>query len=160
MALVGVEGGPPNAPGSIFTVVAFDFGLRRIGLAAGDTLTRTAAPRPAVTVSQSGPDWSVVERELRALHPKLLVVGAPYNADGTPGSMAPAARRFAAELEKRFGLPVNMVDERWSSLEANEALKARRASGERRKRIRREDIDSAAAAVILERWFAGEGLLK
>ena len=75
--------------------------------------------------------------------------------------MAPAARRFAAELEKRFGLPVNMVDERWSSLEANEALKARRASGERRKRIRREDIDSAAAAVILERWFAGEwGLLR
>ena len=71
--------------------------------------------------------------------------------------MAPAARRFATELEKRFGLPVNMVDERWSSLEANDALKARRASGERRKRIRREDIDSAAAAVILERWFAGEG---
>jgi putative Holliday junction resolvase len=156
MAPVGTEGSPPDARASIYTVLAFDFGLRRIGLAAGDTLTRTAAPRPAVAVSQSGPDWGVVERELRALHPKLLVVGAPYNADGTPGTMAPAARRFAAELEKRFGLPVNMVDERWSSLEANEALKARRASGERRKRIRREDIDSAAAAVILERWFAGE----
>ena len=106
------------------------------------------------------PIGTCVERELRALHPRLLVVGAPYNADGTPGTMAPAARRFAAELEKRFGLPVNMVDERWSSLEANEVLKARRASGERRKRIRREDIDSAAAAVILERWFGGEGLLK
>jgi putative holliday junction resolvase len=153
-------GSSPDAPASIYTVLAFDFGFKRIGLAAGDTLTRTAAPRPAVTVSQSGPDWGTVERELRALHPRILVVGAPYNADGTPGSMAPAARRFAAELEKRFGLPVNMVDERWSSLEANEALKARRASGERRKRIRREDIDSAAAAVILERWFAGEGLLK
>jgi putative Holliday junction resolvase len=145
---------------TVYTVLAFDFGFKRIGLAAGDTLTRTAAPRPAVTVSQSGPDWGAVERELRALHPRILVVGAPYNADGTPGSMAPAARRFAAELEKRFGLPVNMVDERWSSLEANEVLKARRASGERRKRIRREDIDSAAAAVILERWFGGEGLLK
>ena len=156
MAPVGTEGSSPDARASIYTVLAFDFGLRRIGLAAGDTLTRTAAPRPAVAVSQSGPDWGVVERELRALHPKLLVVGAPYNADGTPGTMAPAARRFAAELEKRFGLPVNMVDERWSSLEANEALKARRASGERKRRIRREDIDSAAAAVILERWFAGE----
>ena len=147
----------PEGP---YTVVAFDFGLKRIGLAAGDTLTATAAPRPAIAVSHSGPDWSVIERELRSLHPRLLVVGAPYNADGTPGSMAPAARRFAAALEKRFGLPVNMVDERWSSLEANEELKARRASGERRKRIRREDIDSAAAAVILERWFGGEGLLK
>jgi len=139
------------------TVIAFDFGSRRIGLAAGDTVTATAAPRPAIAVSQSGPDWNSIERELRSLRPRLLVVGAPYNVDGTPGALAPAARRFASELEERFGLPVNMVDERWSSLEANEALKARRASGERRKRIRREDIDSAAAAVILERWFAGEG---
>lgn len=138
------------------TVVAFDFGLKRIGLAAGDTLTATAAPRPAIAVSQHGPDWASIDRQVRSLHPRLLVVGAPYNADGTPGALEPAARRFASELEKRFGLPVNMVDERWSSLEANEALKARRASGERRKRIRREDIDSAAAAVILQRWFAGE----
>jgi len=151
-------GDSPDARVSI--VLAFDFGFKRIGLASGDTLTRTAAPRPAVAVSQSGPDWKAVERELGSLRPRVLVVGAPYNADGTPGSMAPAARRFAAELEKRFGLPVNMVDERWSSLEANDALKAQRASGERRKRIRREDIDSAAAAVILERWFAGEGLIK
>ena len=146
-----------DTPHPVHTVLAFDFGLKRIGLAAGDTLTSSAAPRPAIAVSHSGPDWNSIERELRALHPRRLVVGLPYNANGTPGTMAAAARRFAAELEKRFGLPVNMVDERWSSLEANEALKARRASGERRKRIRREDIDSAAAAVILERWFAGEG---
>jgi len=146
-----------DARQSVHTVLAFDFGLKRIGLAAGDTLTSSAAPLPAIAVSQSGPDWGSIERQLRAVHPRVLVVGAPYNADGTPGTLAAAARRFASELEKRFGLPVNMVDERWSSLEANEALKARRASGERRRRIRREDIDSAAAAVILERWFAGEG---
>jgi putative Holliday junction resolvase len=146
----------PEAAGQPHTVLAFDFGLKRIGLAAGDSLTATAAPLPAITVSQSGPDWGSIERQLRAVHPRVLVVGAPYNADGTPGTLSAAARRFAAELEKRFGLQVFMVDERWSSLEANEALKARRASGERRKRIRREDIDSAAAAVILERWFAGE----
>src|SRR3984885_13413245 len=144
----------------IQTLLAFDFGLKRIGIASGDTLTGTAAPRPAAAVHQQGPDWDAIAREVRMLSPRRLVVGAPYNADGTPGAIAPAARRFAAELEKRFGLPVNMVDERWSSLEANEALKARRASGERRKRIRREDIDSAAAAVILERWFAGEGALR
>src|SRR5882724_7376470 len=142
------------------TVLAFDFGLKRIGIAAGDTLTATAAPRPAAAVRQSGPDWQAIGREVRALGPRRLVVGAPYNADGTPGALAPAARRFASELEKRFGLTVDRVDERWSSLEANEALKARRASGERRKRIRREDIDSAAAAVILQRWFAGEGRRK
>ena len=91
------------------------------------------------------------------LSPRLLVVGAPYNADGSPGALAPAARRFAAELESRFGLTVNMVDERWSSLEASAALKAQRASGERKRRVRKEDIDSAAAAVILRRWLSGEG---
>ena len=139
------------------TVLAFDFGLKRIGLAAGDTLTATAAPRPAVAVHQNGPDWDAIAREVRMLTPRLLVVGAPYNADGSPGALAPAARRFATELERRFGLPVNMVDERWSSLEATEALKAQRSSGERRKRVRKEDIDSAAAAVILERWLTGEG---
>ena len=139
------------------TVLAFDFGLKRIGIAAGDTLTATAAPRPAAAVRHSGPDWDTIGREVRMLSPRQLVVGAPYNADGTPGALAPAARRFAAELERRFGLPVSLVDERWSSLEASAALKARRASGERKRRVRKEDIDSAAAAVILERWFTGEG---
>jgi len=139
------------------TVLAFDFGLKRIGIAAGDTLTATAAPRPAAAVRQSGPDWQAIGREVRALGPRRLVVGAPYNADGTPGALAPAARRFAAELERRFGLPVDMVDERYSSVEASAALKARRASGGRRHRIQREDIDSSAAAIILERWLAGEG---
>jgi putative Holliday junction resolvase len=141
----------------IKTVLAFDFGLKRIGIAAGDTLTATAAPRPAAAVRQGGPDWDTIGREVRMLSPRLLVVGAPYNVDGTPGALAPAARRFADELERRFGLPVKMVDERWSSLEASEALKAQRASGERKRRVRKEDIDSAAAAVILRRWLSGEG---
>lgn len=141
----------------IQTVIAFDFGLKRIGLAAGDTLTATAAPRAAIAVHQQGPDWDAITREVRMLSPGLLVVGAPYNADGSPGALAPAARRFAAELERRFGLPVNLVDERWSSLEASAALKAQRSSGERKRRVRKEDVDSAAAAVILQRWFAGEG---
>jgi putative Holliday junction resolvase len=139
------------------TVLAFDFGLKRIGLASGDTLTRSAAPRPAVAAGGSGPDWGAIEREVRALAPGQLVVGAPYNADGTEGALAEAARRFAAELERRFALPVHLVDERYSSLEASAQLKARRASGERRRRVRRADVDSAAAAVILGRWFAGEG---
>jgi putative Holliday junction resolvase len=138
-------------------VVAFDFGLKRIGIASGDTLTGTAAPRPAAAVHQQGPDWDAITREVRMLSPRLLVVGSPYNADGTPGKLAPAVRRFAAELERRFGLPVNMVDERWSSLEATAALKEQRSSGERKRRVRKEDIDSAAAAVILERWLSGEG---
>ncbi|HEV2269294.1 MAG TPA: Holliday junction resolvase RuvX [Steroidobacteraceae bacterium] len=143
----------PEKP--VAAVLAFDFGRKRIGIAAGDTLTATAAPRPAALCTRTGPDWVAIAREVAALKPHRLIVGAPYNVDGTPGALAPAARRFADELGRRFKLPVSMVDERWSSLEAGTALKARRAGGERR-RIRREDIDSAAAAVILERWLAGE----
>jgi putative Holliday junction resolvase len=139
------------------TVLAFDFGLKRIGIASGDTLTGASAPRPAVRSGKSGPDWDAIEREVRALAPGELVVGAPYNADGSEGALANAARRFAAELERRFALPVHLVDERFSSLEASAQLTARRASGERRRRVRSTDVDSAAAAVILGRYFAGEG---
>ena len=141
-----------QAAGTPLTVLAFDFGLKRIGIAVGDTVTSTAALRPAI---RSG-NWTAIEREVRSLRPQFLVVGAPYNADGSEGAMSAAARAFAQELEHRFGLPVERVDERFSSLEANAALKDRRASGSRRRRVRREDIDSAAAAIILERWLAGE----
>ncbi len=139
------------------TVLAFDIGLKRIGIACGDTLTRQAAPRAAAAVHRGTPDWEAIGREVRALAPGVLVVGAPYNADGSAGTLLAAARRFAAELERRFALPVQLIDERFSSLEANEALTTRRARGERRRRISRADIDSAAAAVILGRWFQGEG---
>lgn len=147
-----------RAPGmnEIHAVIAFDFGLKRIGIAAGDTLTKTAAPLPAIPVTHTGPDWVAIGRELAALGPKLLIVGAPYNVDGSPGALAPACAAFALELTRRFGLTVRRVDERFSSIEAAATLKSQRASGQRR-RIRREHIDSAAAAVILERWLAGEG---
>jgi putative holliday junction resolvase len=153
---------PEERPGKVSknppsTVIAFDYGTRRIGIAAGDTLTRTAAPRPAASVNASGPDWAAIGREIDALGPALLVVGAPYNADGSPGALTSAASAFAAELASRFGLPVQRVDERFSSLEASEALRARRASGARRRRVRPGDVDSAAAAIILGRWLGGEG---
>ncbi|SRR5579883_691412 len=147
--------GASSSANLIEAVLAFDFGLKRIGIASGDTLTATAAPRPAALVTRTGPAWRTIERAVAELKPRRLIVGAPYNVDGTPGALAPAARRFADELERRFKLPVSMVDERWSSLEAGTALKARRAGGGRR-RIRREDVDSVAAAVILERWLGGE----
>jgi putative Holliday junction resolvase len=138
------------------TVLAFDFGLKRIGIASGDSLTRSASPRPAAVSGASGPDWEAISREVRALAPARLIVGAPYNEDGTDAAITTLARGFAAELGRRFALPVHLVDERFSSREATEALRARRASGERRRRVQKADIDSAAAAVILGRWFAGE----
>jgi putative holliday junction resolvase len=139
------------------TVLAFDFGLKRIGIASGDTLTRSAAPHGTAAAGRSGPDWSAIARAVRTIAPAILVVGAPYNADGSEGALTAAARAFAAELARRFALPVHLVDERFSSLEASAQLRERRAGGARRRRLGKSDVDSAAAAVILGRWLSGEG---
>jgi len=144
-------GGSPAA--RVRTVVGFDFGLKRIGIAVGDTLTASAAPRPAAHVRAGRPDWQVIDREVRAAQPSCLVLGIPYNADGSPGSLTAAARRFGTLLQSRFGLGVEHVDERWSSLEASAVLALHRARGVRRRRVRRDEVDSTAAAVILERWL-------
>lgn len=84
------------------------------------------------------------------------MVGYPYNDDGSVGALAGAATAFALALQQRSGLPVARVDERYSSQEAAASLKERRAAGTRRRRVRRADIDSLAAAIILERWLHGE----
>ena len=98
-----------------------------------------------------------IARELRDSGASRIVVGCPYNEDGSRGALATRAAQFAAELGRRHGLPVHLVDERYSSLEATAALRTMRADGTRRSRVGKPDIDSAAAAVILERWLAGEG---
>src|SRR5438046_9785843 len=115
------------------TVLAFDFGLKRIGIACGDTVTRSAAPRPAAAVSRGNPDWQAIAREVRALTPGFLVVGAPYNVDGSEGGLSAAARTFAAVLERRFALPDHLVDERFSYLDASAALTAQLPSAQRRR---------------------------
>lgn len=139
-------------------VLAFDFGMRRIGIAVGDTLTRTA--RPLIALSRSGPvisetEWRALEAEAIKTGARQLVVGCPYNGDGSPSVMTERATAFAKALGSRLKLPVHMVDERYSSLEAEAALRDRRSAGER-KRYDRAAIDSAAATVILERWLGGE----
>ena len=142
-----------DVPGA---ALAFDFGLRRIGVASGHTLTQSAAPLATVANGAQGPDWQAIATLVNDYKPAVLVVGNPYNADGTPGTLSAAVTRFAAELAGRLKLPVARVDERWSSREASEELKERRATGTRRRRVQRADIDSAAAAIILERWLRGE----
>jgi len=138
--------------------MAFDFGLRRIGLAVGDTLTRTARPHSALLVGAAGlleQDWRRLESTVVKSGARQLVVGCPYNVDGSSSVMTEQARRFAQSLASRCGLPVHLVDERYSSLEAEAALREQRRAGERR-RYDKPAIDSAAATIVLERWLAGE----
>jgi putative Holliday junction resolvase len=141
------------ASGAPRIVLAFDFGLRRIGVACGDTVSRTAAPLEAVPVKFGVPRWELIAALLREWQPALLVVGLPYNVDGSDSPMTQGARGFAAELALRHQLQAVLVDERYSSREAEARLKSARESGLRRRRVAKTDVDAAAACVILERWF-------
>jgi len=134
-------------------VMAFDFGRRRIGMACGDTVSRTASPLRGIDNDGAGPPWDAIDARVREWQPDLLVVGLPYNADGSDGRMATAARRFAAQLAERYTLPVRLTDERYSSLEAAHRLRSERDAGLRKRRVAKADVDAAAACVILERWF-------
>ena len=125
-------------------------------MASGDTLTKSAAPLAAVSSAAGGPDWPAIDRLLATYKPAVLVVGYPYNEDGTPGTLAGAADHFAAALARRAGMAVARVDERGSTQEAAAELKGRRAAGTRRHRVERGDVDSLAAAIILGRWLRGE----
>jgi putative Holliday junction resolvase len=149
---------PDRTPRQATIIVALDFGLKRIGVASGDTLTRAAHPRSVIANGPHGPDWRALERVLADTCPARIAVGEPYNADGSISPLTEAARRFATELAKRSSLPIDLVDERWSSQDAQERLREQRSSGERRRRVTREDVDAAAAAVILERWFVKQDI--
>jgi putative Holliday junction resolvase len=135
-------------------VLAFDYGERRIGVAVGQTASGTASP--AGTVSARGtPDWTGIERCLARWGPGRLLVGVPYNMDGSDTGLTAACREFAAELERRTSLPVELVDERLTSAAATAELRDARRSGARARRVRREDIDANAARLILETWLRG-----
>ena len=146
--------GEPATPPQL--ILAFDFGTRRIGLASGDTLTRTA--RGLSTLERArGTPWPAIDKVCADLQPSHLVVGLPHNMDGTPTALTPAARSFAAELAERYCKPVTLVDERLSSREAEAELRGARAAGLKRGRTTHADVDMVAARILLERWFAGEG---
>jgi len=145
----------PGRAGRI--ALGFDFGLKRIGIASGDTISATAAPCATVRMTSTGADWPAIDQLLQRFQPDVLIVGAPRHADGSPSALAGAADRFAGELAARSRRPVLRADEFASSIEAAVVLRTARASGARRRRVQRTDIDAAAAAIILGRWLAAQG---
>lgn len=143
----------PSSRGTPRLVLAFDYGRRRIGVACGDTLSRSATALRGLQFADRAVPWREVEALFVEWRPAAAVVGLPYNADGTEGALAHESRAFATQLTRRFALPVHLVDERYSSLAAAERLRRARDTGERRRRVTKNDVDAAAACVILERWF-------
>ncbi len=134
-------------------ILAFDYGRKRIGVACGDTASRTASPLGAISAGAAGPHWGAIDAMLRDWQPAMIVVGLPYNVDDSESALSAAARRFARELAGRHAVPIELIDERYSSREAETRLKAQREQGLRKRRVSKADVDAAAACIILERWF-------
>ena len=135
------------------TLLAFDVGARRIGVAVGNTVSMSASEVGVLDVHEAGPDWERLDRWVREWRPDALVVGDPATLDGGDQPIRARARVFAAEIGRRYGLAVQQVDERTSSIEAAQRFAAGRAAGTRRRR-QAANLDALAAVVILERWLA------
>lgn len=129
-------------------VLAFDYGLRRIGVAIGNPLTGSTRPLAPLAARDGVPDWEQVRRLFVEWSPARVLVGLPLNMDGTASAMSERAARFMRRLQGRFATPCELVDERLSTFEA-------------RGRLRGGDghaaLDSVAACIILEDWFAASG---
>jgi len=135
------------------TVLAFDFGLHRIGVAVGERELRTAHPLPALVALTQPGRMTAIERLLKEWRPSVLVVGRPLGDGGAPHEMTRRAERFARQLNGRFGLPVRLVDESYSSAEAESRVRA--AYGRRRaaELARGKALDSQSAQILLEQYF-------
>jgi len=133
------------------TILAVDFGLRRIGIAVGQSITGSASPLGVVRNGEEGPDFDSLGKLIDEWQPSLLVVGMPRHIDETPSDMTAHVESFIEEL-RRYNLPIETIDERNTSTEARTVLKNARATGSRG-RIRKEMVDSAAAVFIAERYL-------
>ncbi|MDA9014184.1 Holliday junction resolvase RuvX [Porticoccaceae bacterium] len=134
------------------TVIAFDYGLRQIGVAHGQTLTCSAEGISILKASDGVPNWAQTEALLLEWKPNLLLVGLPLNMDGSESELSRLARKFARRLQGRFNIEVLMVDERLTSQDAKSTLREAgldRQSG----RIDLTKIDHLAAALILQSWL-------
>ena len=134
------------------TVLGFDVGARRIGVAVGSAF---GSPRAiaVVDVRDGSPDWPRIERLYKEWRPNGMVVGDPMTLDGGDQPIRKRARGFAGELRSRLNVPVVMIDERNSSIEAAQRFADARADGRKRRRDA-DALDAMAAAIIVERWLA------
>ncbi|MEJ2360584.1 MAG: Holliday junction resolvase RuvX [Gammaproteobacteria bacterium] len=134
------------------TLLGFDYGNKRIGVAVGQELTRTSQALCTLHNHADGPDWAAISRLIQEWQPALLIVGLPHHMDDDrPHPLAARVQDFGKQLEQRYNLPVDWVDERLSSLEAEAQLAG---SGKSRADKRdKANIDKLAAAIILQTWL-------
>lgn len=131
------------------TAIAFDFGTKSIGCAVGQSITGTAQALPAFAAQDGMPNWDLIEKCLRDWQPNVLVVGLPLNMDGSEQPLTQRARKFANRLSGRFGLPVELQDERLTTTQARAEIFQR--GGYRA--LKKGKVDGISACLILESWF-------
>lgn len=137
---------------STMTLLAFDFGTKSIGVAIGQQLTGTARPLTALKAQDGIPDWNKIEALLKEWQPDRVVVGLPLNMDGTEQPLTARARKFANRLHGRFGVQVDLHDERLSTVEARAELFERGGF----RALSKGSVDSLSAVIILESWFENQ----
>jgi putative holliday junction resolvase len=135
---------------SIQSVLGFDFGTKKSGVATGQRITATAAPLAPLAMRDGIPDWLVIEKLIIEWRPQLLLVGLPLNMDDTESELSHLARKFGRRLHHRFNLPVLMVDERLTSRAAKELL----IDISQRRKGKLPSLDSTAAVLMVEGWLA------
>lgn len=131
------------------TVLAFDFGEKRIGVATGETLLGSAHPLTVIHAESNDDRFAAIGKLIAEWRPEQLVVGLPTHADGTPHEMTRLATKFAERLKKRFDLPVSFADERLTSLDAEARLREAGRNSKSAKPL----LDAVAAQLILQTWF-------
>lgn len=140
------------------TLLAFDYGTKRIGVAVGQELTGSASPLSTVRANDGKPDWGAITNLIEQWQPDEVVVGLPLNMDGTESELSRRAQRFGNQLHGRYNLRAHFMDERLSSMQAEDELREHsqiKSRGKSRK-VQTADIDKVAAKIILESWFAQE----
>jgi putative Holliday junction resolvase len=133
----------------VIPALGLDAGTVRIGVAASDPTGTLASPVAVIPATHVEGLWAQIQQQIDSLHPQRLVVGLPRHLDGTEGEAARMAREFAAEAGRRTGLPVDLWDERLTTVAAERTMIA---AGTRRNK-RRQTIDAAAAAIMLQGWL-------
>lgn len=136
-------------PHIVGTVMAFDFGEKRIGVAVGETMLKLAHPLVTIKAEENAVKFEQIGALIREWRAQLLVVGLPMHLNGEPHLLTQLAKKFAQRLEGRFNLPVVMVDERLSSAEAAQSLQASGITGLQQKAM----LDQVAAQTILQSYF-------
>ncbi len=130
-------------------VLGFDFGLKNIGVAVGQSITATATPIATLKAQDGAPQWLQIQTLIDEWRPAILLVGLPIHMDGKEQAMTQAARRFGNRLNGRFNVPVQWVDERLTSYEAENRMSDVKYSAHTAKL----SIDSLSAQLIVEQWF-------